>query len=200
MRHILILCSLYLLSNGCARIPLQSVELMENISREGNQMHRLNVAFVNSLFNNRKAAIDTFIAKEYLPYFLNAIKKQIPAGTDMNKEWPGLVEKVLPEVNLYRDSLQTALADSRKRILDKLEANHQLFQQACTAEKELLASAVKVNDKRKGVYNQFKGLSNEKIDINRLEAILEEWLKKGGNAAGKITELHEEINDLFNNL
>jgi hypothetical protein len=61
---------LAILFASCARIPIQSIDLVTIIHNEGERMHQLNTALTNNLFTEKRMKIDEFIRLEYTPKFI----------------------------------------------------------------------------------------------------------------------------------
>ncbi|MEP6711918.1 MAG: hypothetical protein ABJA37_05870 [Ferruginibacter sp.] len=190
-----------LLSSCATKIPVQSVTLMQQITNEGTRMHKINVAYVNKVFNEKTADINFFIDKEYLPEMIKNIQKQV-AGTsiDMNKEWPAVIQKLTPQINATKDSLQQALMNSKFKVITKLNEDYEVFLQACTAEINLLSSAVKLNEEKRQIFDGLvKKISGDKIDAAKLEQILDNYLQKGSSVSGKILNFQNDIDNLLHN-
>lgn len=193
-------CSV-LLSSCATKLPVQAVTLMQQISDEGTRMHKLNVAYVNKVFNEKTTDINIFIDKEYLPELVKNIQKQI-AGTavDMNKEWPTVIQKLTPQVNGVKDSLQQTLTNNKFKILFALNQDYTFFKQACDAEINLLSSAAKLNEEKRQIFDGLlKKISADKIDASKLEQVLDNYLKKGSTISAKILNFQNDIDALFQN-
>lgn len=184
---------------ACGRLPIQSLELMDAISKEGERMHQLNLAFIENLFSEKKLGVDDFMSTSYTPELMAHVKKNIPSEVDMNKEWPALMQKLMPQIQKTRDSLVTALEFNREKILSRLNKDYDLYVQACNAQKELLSSVVKVDKSRQQAFNQFKTLSNNTVDLNKLEPFLDKILLAGGSVSQKILDLNDSVDNLLNN-
>jgi hypothetical protein len=68
-----------MLASSCTKLPVQSVNLMQQIKDEGQRIHKLNMAYVNLLFEHKNAEVDSFMKKEYIPEFIANIKKGVDA-------------------------------------------------------------------------------------------------------------------------
>jgi len=195
MKKILIpiLC---LLAAGCAKIPVQSVTLMQQIQQEGERMHRLNVAYVNKTFNDKLNAVNEFMQNEYIPDLMKGIKAKIAKDSiNMNNEWEKLFAKLNPVINSVKDSLTRALEQNRSRIITKLNEDYLVYQQACETQLNFLNSAVKVNQASKNAADAvIKKFSGNKIDLATLEQVLDKYLKKGESAASMVLNLYNDIN------
>ena len=194
-------CILCMLS--CAKLPVQSVNLMQQIKDEGQRMHKLNIAYVNMVFESKNAEVDSFMKKEYIPEFLGRIKEGFDANDtriDMNEHWPEVFPKIVPQVNAVRDSLRNALAINKGKIVTKLNDEYEFYKQACDAQINLLSSATKLNNSTKQIFNSLLGkATGNKIDLSTLEQKLDGFLQKGEGIAQKILFLNESVQTLTGN-
>jgi len=193
-----ILCML-----SCAKLPVQSVNLMQQIKDEGQRMHKLNIAYVNLVFGNKNDEVDSFMKKEYIPEFLGRIKQGIEENDtkiDMNEQWPQIFPKIVPVINAVRDSLRTALLINKGKIITKLNDDYELYKQACDAEIGLLSSATKLNNSTRQIFNSLVGkVTGNKTDLSMLEQKLDGFLQKGESIAQKILFLNDAVQSLTGN-
>jgi hypothetical protein len=197
----LIVVVLVMATASCAKLPLQSVNLMQQIKDEGQRMHKLNIAYVNLLFDSKTAAVDSFMKQEYIPEFISNIKKGIDAnGIDMSEEWPEVFPKIVPVINAVRDSLRTALVINKQKIVSKLNEDYEFYRQACDAQIGLLSSATKLNNSSKQVFNTLAAkITGNKIDLAMLEQKLNGFLKEGDNIAQKILFINDAVQTITGN-
>ena len=201
MKIIFQLGYLILLVSGCATIPVQSVALADAIQAEGERMHNLNVIFLNRIFDAKRETIERFIKEEYTPVvvanFTTKVNKEFPQ-TDFKKEFPDLLNALMPEINKRRDTLVRSLDLQKEKIVEKLNADYRMFDNAVFEMKKLLESAAKVDQQKQALYTQAKTLSNSRIDFNNLEVALDKFIHSSGNVAAKIPELNNTVDQLLN--
>jgi hypothetical protein len=192
-----------LLITSCTQLPVQSVSLMQQIKNEGQRMHALNLAYINLLFENKNAEVDSFMKKEYIPTFMSNVKTSIsnPAlRIDMNEKWPELFPKMIPIVNAVRDSLRTALVNNKNKLVGKLNADFDLYQQACDAQINLLSSASRLNKTKREIFNAAAAkLSGNKANLDSLEKKMDGILMNGNTIAQKILLLNEAVQTIIGN-
>ena len=198
------LCSVCILCMlSCAKLPVQSVNLMQQIKDEGQRMHKLNLAYVNMMFESQNAEVDSFMKKEYIPEFLGKIKEGFDANDkriDMNEHWPEVFPKIVPVINSVRDSLRNALVTNKEKIVTMLNGDYQFYNQACDAQINLLSSATKLNNSTRQIFNSLLGkATSNKIDLSTLEQKLDGFLKKGEGIAQKILFLNDSVQTLTGN-
>lgn len=197
----LLACTYILCIVSCAKLPVQSVNLMQQIKDEGQRMHKLNLAYVNLLFENKNAEVDSFMKKEYIPDLINGIKTGAEAANiDMSKRWPETFSKLLPVINGVRDSLRTALLSNKNKIISRLNNDYDFYKQACDAEIGLLSSVTKLNATTRQVFNTIAGkVTGNKTDLTMLEQKLDGFLKKGETISQKILALNEDVQTITGN-
>ncbi len=188
-----------LLFTSCATIPIQSVELMDNVQIEGERMHKLNVSLINQLFDQKQNAIDEFIIKKYIPEFSNNLVKKIPENTDLQEELPNILSASLPEITQRRDLMQSTLEKNRRKIIEKLNADYYNYKDACDELSNLLKSAVRISDEKIILYKKTKEISKNQIDFENLENTLDQFIYKSGDWSEKINNLNESINTIIKN-
>jgi hypothetical protein len=174
---------------------------MQQIKDEGQRMHKLNVAYVNLMFESKNAAVDSFMKHEYIPEFIGNIKKGVEAnGIDMAAQWQEVFPKIVPLVNAVRDSLRTALSTNRQKVINKLNEDYEFYKQACDAQIGLLSSAAKLNNTSKQVFNTLAGkITNNKVDLAMLEQKLNGFLKEGDSIAQKILFINDAVQTITGN-
>lgn len=192
-----------LLFVSCAKLPVQSVSLMQQIKDEGQRMHKLNVAYINLLFENKNAEADSFMEKEYIPEYISNIKRLMDENDtriDMNENWQEIFPKIIPVVNAVRDSLRTALLNNKNKIITKLNEDYDLYKQACDAQIALLSSATKINNTTRQIINSIAGkITGNKTDLSMLEQRLEGFLQKGETIAQKILVINDAVQSFTGN-
>lgn len=196
MKPVLQLTFWLLFAFGCAKIPAGSVTLADALQKEGERMHTLNLSLVNRMFSDKREAIDRFINGEYtLTVADNFIKKV--QTTDFKKDFPEMVQALLPEINARRDSLVKVLELQREKITDKLNTDFNAFNTAAVSLKLMLQSAVKLNKEQQALFDQVKTLSNTRIDLVSIEGALDRFVNSAGNVGGKIVDIDSSINNIL---
>lgn len=197
MKKIIYLICLIALAS-CAKLPVQTVTLTDAIITEGKRMHELNISLLNKMFNEKSEKIDAFIKNEYTPKYLEEFKKKIPAGVDYEQEFQNMMQSIIPQINSRRDMMQTALESQRIKLVTKLNVDYKLFEEASMELRNLIESAIKVNEERKKAFEQVKGLTKNRINLNQIETELDKFIIKSGDIGENINELSSTINSLLN--
>jgi hypothetical protein len=186
-----------ILLTSCAKIPVQSIDLISNIQTEGTRMHKLNILLTDKIFNEKRKKIDDFIRLEYTPNFMDEFTKKIPQNTDLKAELPSIMASIIPKINQRRDAMQNALEVNRIKIIDKLNTDFQEYQLACDGLKKLLESAVKVDEERKKLLSQVSHLTKNKIDFDQLDSTIDKFIQDSGDWGQNINNLNNNVNDLL---
>jgi hypothetical protein len=181
-----------------ATIPPQSVTLTDAISQEGNRMHQLNLALLNQMFKEKRESIDSFIKNEYTPKYLEEFNKRIPDSVNVKEELPGILEATIPEINSRRDMMQSALENQRVKLVTKLETDYKAYEDAALNLRNLLESAVKLDEENKKLYSQVSELSGNKIDLNKVENSINDFILDSGDVSKNILKLNDSINSIIN--
>jgi hypothetical protein len=188
---------------SCAKLPVSSVSLMQDIKAEGQRMHKLNIAYVSMVFESKNAEVDSFMKKEYIPELLANIKKGFDNNDtriDMNEQWPEVFPQIVPIVNGVRDSLRTALLNNKEKLINKLTTDYNFYEQACNAQIGLLSSATKLNNTTRQIFNSLAGkITGNKADLSTLEKKLDGFLQKGESISQKILFINEAVQTIMGN-
>ncbi len=195
------LISLFLIAAfvaGCATIPPQSINLTDAISEEGKRMHQLNLALLNKMFKEKRERIDRFIKNEYTPKYLEEFKKRIPEGVNVDAELPNILAATIPEINSRRDMMQSALENQRVKLVTKLEEDFKAYEDAALKLRNLLESAVKLDEEKQKIYSQISNLSDNKIELNKIENSINDFILDSGDVSQNILKLNETINSMIN--
>jgi hypothetical protein len=198
MKTKFLVLAMALLFASCARIPIQSIDLVTIIHDEGERMHQLNTALTNNLFAEKRQKIDDFIRLEYTPEFIEKITANIPENIDVKQELPGILASMIPVINERRDAMQSALELNRIKVIDKLNADFKDYEDACHELKTFLESAIKVDEERKKLEQQASGLTGNKIDFEKLEVSIDSFIQDSGDWGQNISNLNENVNALIN--
>lgn len=198
MKYLVITISLMIIS-GCARIPSQTLDLIEAIETEGHRMHRVNVSLVNKLFAEKRKRVDNFIKLEYTPQFIQNFMGNVPPGYQINLEndLPDMLSSMIPQINDRRDKMQETLESQRIKIQEKLSLDYIQFSEAIESLKGLIDSAVKVEEERAMLSNQIRELSRDKIDMNAIETKLDSFITTAGDIGEKTSELNNAIDEIL---
>jgi hypothetical protein len=201
MKPLLTLTIVVIFLLGCARIPVQSVALADALQVEGERMHRLNLMLLNRIFSAKRETIETFIRDEYTPVvvaaFTRKVEKEAP-NTDFKKEFPDLLNALSPEISKRRDSLVNALELQQEKLVDKLNTDYTVFNNAAFELRKLLESAVKVDRGKQALFDQAKALSDNRLDFNSIEGALDKFIHSAGSVGNNIHELNTFINQSIN--
>ena len=181
---------LFLISAAsCAKVPIQAVELSQALKDEGGRMHQLNLALVEYVFNEKKHLVNEFMTNEYTPELVKNVAEKLPPGIDFKAELPEIIQAINPKIDARRDSLLGVLQNQKMLIVQQLNTDYKVYDEAFAAMQNLLLSASKLNSSRTSVYDDIKKLSAGKIDLQGINNALDNFIKGGGSVGEKATVL-----------
>lgn len=199
MRYLLLPAAICLLLLSCAKIPVQSVSLVEAIEEEGARMHAINTALLQSMFREKKEKINVFMEQEYTPALVENFKRQLPSNTDYKADFAQMVQSLMPHINARKDSLLNALDEEQFRILDKMQTDYAVYQNAVGELKRLLASAAKIDAEKRALFDTARQVSNNRIDLAGIETALDRFILSGGSVGSNLQKLNNTITALLKN-
>lgn len=183
---------------SCARIPPQSVDLTETVRLEGQRMHQLNREMLGALFRSKRVAIDSFIQAAFVPTVVEkSLKKAQEQGISVTtRDLPEFITDLMPAVSARRNSLLDALEQQHAKLLKKMDEDYFLYNSACLELKNLLASASQVNASREQAFQRLSGLTNQRIDLNRVEQAMNQFVLKASEKTAVLTDLDAHVKQL----
>jgi hypothetical protein len=182
---------------SCARIPIQSITLVDALTEEGKRMHDLNVALLSTLFKAKREKIDEFIKTEYSRQFIANFQKNMPAGVDLKAEMGSILNVAIPKINERRDAMQSALDEQKAKLLNRLEIDYKVFESASGELRRLLVSAADVNKANQALINKTKELTKGAVDLNALETTIDKFIRSGGTFGNQLSDLDDAIDSII---
>ncbi|MBN2174004.1 MAG: hypothetical protein JW731_07730 [Bacteroidales bacterium] len=198
MNKLFLLIISVIIAVSCAKIPLESLTLADSLTNEGSRMHQLNIALINKMFAEKRQKIDEFITMEYTPQYIKNFTQAIPPDADIKEELPEILNSIIPEINSRRDMMQSALEDQRIKLVTKLGQDYAVYLSGSNELRKLLESNVQVDKERKEFFDSVKGMTNDKIDLNKVEDALDGFITDSGDVSASILDLNETINSIIN--
>lgn len=186
-----ILISLFFV--GCVSIPQSTVTLTQEVIKEADQMHQLNIALVNQLFEERKQVINAFITNQYTPSLVKKYEALLPDSLDYKKELPNIMKSIIPVINRKKDSLQNVLSNQQEQIITNLNNNYQTYSEASMTLQSLINSAVKLKTAENDALASIQKLTGDKVDIKKIESSIDGLLNKAGNDMSKLLQVKDII-------
>ncbi|MBX7109961.1 MAG: hypothetical protein K1X61_15030 [Chitinophagales bacterium] len=187
--------------SGCAKIPVESVQLSDAILREGTRMHSINIAVINELFSEKKKSVSDFIEQDYLPEYVKDFTSGLTIKNYDADSLQQILLAILPEINQRRDAMIQALDDQKTKLISQLNNEYDAYYDASNALHALLQSAADVDAERAALNERIRQLSGEKIDLNKVEHSLDAFIAKAGSAGSidnAISELDNTMNEILN--
>lgn len=184
-------------ATSCAKVPIQAVELSQALKDEGGRMHQMNLALVEYVFNEKKHLVNEFMTNEYTPELVKNVAEMLPDTIDLKTELPEIIKAINPKIDARRDSLLGVLQQQKMVIVQQLNTDYKVYDEAFAAMQNLLLSASKLNSSRTSVYDDIKKLSVGKIDLQGINNALDSFIKGGGNIGEKAILLNSTIQTLL---
>ncbi len=197
MKRVYTVFFLLIILSSCAKIPIQSISLVDAIAEEGNRMHQLNLSLLNGIFKSKRERIDEFIRTQYSPKFISDFQKNIPKEADLKTELPNIINAVTPRITERRDAMQNALEEQRIKLVAKIEQDYKAFDNAATVMRKLLVSATKINEEKQALFEKTKELSKGSLDLNAVESTIDKFINSGGNVGNEVSNLNDTINTII---
>ena len=197
MRYSISLLLITLLLFSCAKMPVQSVSLLEAVEEEGARMHAINMALLQSMFREKKEMINQFIAQEYTPTMVENFKSQLPKDTDYKADFALMVQSLMPRINARKDSLLNALDAEQFKLLDQMEKDYAVYRNATGELKRLLTSATKIDAEKKAMFDAAKQVSKNRVDLASIEGAIDRFIMTGGSVGANMQKLSDTINSFI---
>lgn len=184
---VLYLCSLLFL--GCVSIPPSTVTLTQEVIKEADAMHQLNIVLINQLFEERKQVINSFITNEYTPTIIKKYEALLPDTLDYKEELPNIMKSIIPVINRKKDSLQNVLGAQQQQIITRLNTNYVTYNKATVSLQNLINSAVKLKKAESNALSSIESLTGKTIDVKKIESSIDGLLNKAGDDMGKLLDV-----------
>jgi len=178
---------------SCASIPASTATLSQEVISEADAMHKLNIALVNQLFDERKQKVNDFINNQYIPTFVKNFEAKIPANIDVRAELPNILKSVMPVISRKRDSLQNLVDTQRNQVITSLNESYTNYQRASGTLQNLITSAVKLKQSEANTLAQIQSLTKTNINVNKIEGHLDSLLIKTGSGFDKLLNIKSAI-------
>lgn len=92
--------------------------------------------------------------------------------------------------------MQTALENQRVKLVTMLDQDFSAFENAALKLINLLASAVKLGNEKQKLIEQVRELSGNKIDFNKVENSINDFILDSGDVSQNILRLNESIDKI----
>ncbi len=181
---------------ACATIPSSTVTLTQEVIKEADEMHQLNIVLVNQLFEERKQVINSFITNQYTPAIIANYEKLLPDSLDYKKQLPNIMKSIIPVINRKKDSLQDVLSaqQQQQQIITGLNTNYLTYCKATTSLQNLINSAVKLKTAESDALSSIQSLTGDSVDVKKVESSIDSLLIKVGNSMEKLLDVGNTLN------
>lgn len=179
---------------SCTSIPKVSSKLTKDVISQADNMHQLNIALVNKLFNERRKRLNTFITNIYTPAIIEKYQNLLPTTIDYKKQLPNIVKSIIPVINRKRDSLQNLLDVQEQRILTNLNTNFINYTKASTSLQNLIESVVKLKTSEDNALFAVNNFTENKLDLKKIESSLDTILNKTSSNVDIFFKIKKDLN------
>src|SRR5436190_9838632 len=158
-----------LLLCGCASVPRESVALSRQIGVAMEEEHQAHLRLVTLFFDQKKAALDEWIAKEYTPHYLANVRAEMKNAGEKDALNDRMLADLVADVVRKRDDMHRDVEQARVALVTNLENNHAPVVRANAQLTAFLQSAVNVHDAAAGLENIVRQETGNAIDFDALE-------------------------------
>ncbi|MEH6537553.1 MAG: hypothetical protein V7719_14235 [Psychroserpens sp.] len=174
---------------GCVSIPQSTATLTQEVIKEADEMHQLNIALINQLFEERKQVINSFITNQYTPTLVKKYESLLPDSLDYKEELPNIMKSIIPVINRKKDSLQNVLSEQQQQIISSLNNNYQTYSRATATLQNLINSAVKLKSAEQDALSSIQKLTGASVDVKKVERTIDGLLTKAGTDMSKLLQV-----------
>ena len=189
----LIFIMLSFLITSCVSIPKSTATLTQEVIKEADDMHSLNIALVNQLFEERRERLNTFITNQYTPTLITKYRTLLPDSLNYKEELPNILKSIIPVINRKKDSLQNILNGEQQNIITALNANYTTYSKATTSLQGLVNSAVKLKTAENDAISAIQSLTGSSLDVTKIENTINNLIIKSGDAMNKLITIENAI-------
>ncbi len=184
---------LSLLLVSCASLPNSTVTLTNEIIKEANDMHALNISLVNQLFEERLQRVNLFVENKYTPALIKKYENLIPENVDYKTELPNIIESIVPVINRKKDSILAILKKQNTSTVDQLNTNFNNYTKATVTLQNLIKSATKVKSIENEALASIEKLTGTTQDVTKVKNSIEHFLNETGNDLNKLLQVKEVL-------
>ena len=179
---------------SCASLPPSTSTLTKEVINEANDMHTLNIALINQLFEERKDRLNSFITDTYTPALVENYQKMIPDSINYKEQLPNILKSIIPVINRKKDSLQGLLDTQQQEIITSLNTNYITYTQATTSLQNLIDATIKVTETEENAVAKIQKLTGtSNIDFKKIEQNIDSTLIKVSKDTQPIIDLKKLI-------
>ena len=179
---------------SCASLPPSTSTLTKEVINEANDMHTLNIALINQLFEERKDRLNSFITDTYTPALVDNYQKMIPDSINYKEQLPNILKSIIPVINRKKDSLQGLLDTQQQEIITSLNTNYITYTQATTSLQNLIDATIKVTETEENAVAKIQKLTGtSNIDFKKIEQNIDSTLLKVSKDTQPIIDLKKLI-------
>jgi hypothetical protein len=193
------------LLQGCASVPPEAVDLSRRIGVEISKSQAAHLSTLDAFYKRLNEDNDRWIADIYLPKLSStaiseltiACKKAGDNSLNCSQLNNNDVKRIMSRTIEFRDDIQRALSTNRDESASIINAHYVDLQSANSTITALLTSILDVKKATKESVEVISKASGIKIDTDKIERTLNEFLDRAGKAGLKISDLEKSLSDVI---
>ncbi len=192
------LTTLVLTMYGCASIPPEAVALSQSVGESINSLHQSNLRLINQYFDQKITKLDS-LEKEALDHFFNKVitGTQSPDAPLLGEKELNSIKGAVQRIHKRSEQFKSSINEIRILIIKHSQKDYDTLAKANTAITDLLQSSISVDQARADGFSQLKAISDNTIDLARLEPVIENYLQKFNDTSRSSAGLIKTINGLM---
>jgi hypothetical protein len=181
---------------GCARIPKESLQLCDTMEKGMQDQNRAYLNLLDAYFVQKSKDIDVFIADVYTPGVFSRIRSKM--ASEGEKEIPDSAsQQIVQSIICRRDSMQAVLEKIRLKIWEDVLANQMILNDANSAIKALLASAIKSREATETALKAADTVTGNKFNFAEFDKKFDQYMVNIGSGTAKMNDLYESTTQII---
>jgi hypothetical protein len=189
---------------GCASVPPESVDLSRRIGVEISKSQAAHLSTLDAFYKRLNEDNDKWISDVYVPKITgnaisdltDACKKSGDASPNCSQLNNNDIKRVISRTVAFRDQIQRALSTNRDESVRLINEHYVDLQSANAVITALLTSVVDVKKATKESVESIGKATGIKIDTDKIEKAVDEFLSKAGQAGEQISDLEKSLSTI----
>lgn len=186
---------------GCASVPPESVDLSRRIGVEISKSQAAHLSTLDAFYKRLNEDNDKWISDVYVPKITgnaisdltSACKKAGDTSPNCNQLNNNDIKRVISRTVEFRDEIQRALSTNRDESARLINEHYADLQSANATITALLVSVVDVKKATKESVESIGKAAGIKIDTDKIEKAVDEFLNKAGQGGAQISDLEASL-------
>ncbi|GEM_PF-5429554 len=186
---------------GCASVPPESVDLSRRIGVEISKSQAAHLSTLDAFYKRLNEDNDKWITDVYVPKITGeaisdltaACKKAGDTSPNCSQLNNNDIKRIISRTIEFRDEIQRALSTNRDESARLINGHYADLQSANAAITALLTSVVDLKKATKESVEIVGKATGIKIDTDKIEKAVNEFLSKAGQAGAQISDLENSL-------